>query len=112
MKFTLKTPVSVNSLYADVNGRRVKTKAAKDWQNEAMQEILIQRIKQKKIPKPESVYVIFHRPDKRRFDSGNFSKILLDTFVKMGVLDDDSQLMFEQYQKVYDRKNYCEIEFV
>ena len=110
-------PVSVNSMYISFvdkrtgKMRRVKTKEAKEWQTSALWEIVRQKKRQEK-PKGDTIYVMFHRPNKRRFDSSNYTKILYDTLVVKGILRDDSDLIFEQVQKVYDGKNYVEVDIL
>ncbi len=114
MKFRLPLPISVNAMYRSAyshSGKmgRYKTKEANDWQYEALQEIMVQKRGQKK-PKGNAIYVTFYRKDNRRFDSSNYTKILYDTLVKAGILEDDSDLVFEQLQKQKADKNYCKIE--
>lgn len=117
MKLTLPLPISVNKMYVSgFNGgkfRRWKSKESKEWEDAAMIEISRQRVGQKK-PKGDTIYVTFHitKHGKRKWDSSNYLKILYDTLVTKEVLADDTDLIFEQIQKVYDGKDYCEVEIL
>lgn len=117
MKFILPLPLSVNATYGVTNkgrngkARMYKTQLARDWEDAAMQQIIIQKGRQAK-PKGDTVYVMFYRKDFRRWDSNNALKILYDVLVKKQIIRDDSDLRFEQIQKIQSDKNYCVIEIL
>lgn len=120
MKFILPIPTSVNAMYGTTmnkktgKSRMYKKQAALDWEDEAMKEIMVQRVGQPR-PKGDTIYVTFYRKDKRRWDSNNAIKILYDVLQKKQIVLDDSDIVFEQIQKkqlhgMVGVASYCEVE--
>lgn len=57
--------------------------------------------------------VTYHFPDKRKRDTHNLTKCLLDGLVEAKVIEDDNYMVVEEYTEigVYDKDNeYVEIE--
>ena len=114
MKFTLPLPISVNAMYRSGYSRkgymaRFKTKEAVQWQHRALQEIMVQRVRQVKPPKITGIEVWFYRIDNRRFDCGNHTKLLYDTFVLSGIVKDDNDFTDEHLHKRKAERAYCEV---
>jgi len=89
LRLTLPLPPSVNVAYRNLPGvGRVKTKAYKDWATEAA--LLMKLQARGRIAGAYAIHVEIDRPDKRKRDLSNLLKILEDTIVAQGLVDDDS----------------------
>ena len=114
MIFKFELPVSVNNLYGHKRGGGVYKKAkGKAWENEAMKQIMIQRLGQKK-PHGDRflMMVTVFLADKRRHDLDNLMKQLQDVLVKKEIIPDDN--LIEEIH-IYKRKstykeNYLTVE--
>jgi Holliday junction resolvase RusA-like endonuclease len=89
MSLVLPMPPSVNGAYRNVPGvGRVKTRVYRDWATEAA---LLMKIQARgRIDGPYAIHVEVDRPDKRRRDLSNLLKVLEDTIVAQGLVEDDS----------------------
>lgn len=109
IKLTLPLPPTVNHMYITTpSGARVLTEEAKAWVVEAGFEALRQRKKQgwEKVEKGVQLYadLYFFFPNRRRRDSHNSMKILLDALEK--ILYEDDQFVLPRVQEVLlDREN-------
>jgi crossover junction endodeoxyribonuclease RusA len=84
-------PPSVNNLFSTAkHGKRFITPRYKKWRAEALQLIMVARIKQ--ISGHVNVRVALSPPTKARRDVDNYSKALLDALVAGHVLAYDSQV--------------------
>lgn len=90
LTFTLPVPPSVNALYANVPGKgRVKTKEAKAYATHAA--LLLARQRSSGIKGRVVVtYDVQRFADNRRRDVANLEKILSDSLVSNGIIEDDS----------------------
>jgi Holliday junction resolvase RusA-like endonuclease len=88
VRLTLPFPLSVNNLYAGKR-RRYATPAYKRWKREA--DITIMVARPHRFTVPVRVAVTLHPKDNRRRDADNAQKCLLDSLVRMEVIQDDSQ---------------------
>jgi len=96
LRARLPYPPSTNTAYANVNNRRVKTKAAREY-TQAVQAIIIQHPDWVPLHLAANktatftVEIIAHPPDNRRRDLANLEKIPMDAIFTL--LDaDDSQV--------------------
>ena len=89
LSLVLPIPPSINMAYRNVPGvGRVKTRTYKDWATEAA---LLMKIQAKgRIEGAYAIHVEIDRPDKRRRDLSNLLKVLEDTIVQQGLVEDDS----------------------
>ncbi len=95
MTLTLPYPPSTNNAYATVRGRRVKSKAARQYGASVQAECLRQGASQRAAgwtgDTRLKVEVIVHPPDRRRRDLANVEKLPVDSvFEWLGL--DDSQI--------------------
>jgi Holliday junction resolvase RusA-like endonuclease len=89
ISLVLPMPVSVNAAYRNVPGvGRVKTRAYRDWATEAA--LLMKLQARGSIAGAYAIHVEIDRPDKRRRDLSNMLKVLEDTIVAQGLVEDDS----------------------
>lgn len=89
ISLVLPMPPSVNGAYRNVPGLgRVKTKEYKSWATEAA--ILMKLQARGSIEGAYAIHVEIDRPDKRRRDLSNLLKVLEDTIVANGLVEDDS----------------------
>jgi len=87
-RIELPFPPSVNKLFFNAPGKgRVKTPAYHAWQDEALREIMYQRIKP--VEGEVSISIGLVAPDKRARDCDNLIKAPLDTMVKAKIIKDD-----------------------
>lgn len=95
ISYSLPYPVSVNSLFVEINGKRVKTRLYKEWRTEAGWAIRQQQSGAVRKSITGHVMVILEcvKPDKRKRDASNLLKAVEDLIVEMGVIDDDSFVM-------------------
>jgi Holliday junction resolvase RusA-like endonuclease len=68
----------------------VKTKAYRDWATEAA--LLMKLQARGRIEGPYAMHMEVDRPDRRRRDLTNLIKLVEDTIVKQGLVEDDSLL--------------------
>lgn len=94
-KLILSLPPSINHMYVitKVKGKVIKVynKKANNWYEESLYKINLykQRSKWKLIDDKVIVNLNFYYPDRRRRDSHNMLKILLDVFEEAGIYTDD-----------------------
>lgn len=89
ISLVLPLPPSLNGAYRNVAGiGRVKTKTYKSWATEAA--LLMKLQARGSIAGPYAIHVEIDRPDKRRRDLSNLLKVLEDTIVQQGLVEDDS----------------------
>ena len=88
---TLPYPPSVNTLYATVHGRRVLSKAGREYHKAVAESVAKQGIASFGDARVGYSVTAF-MPDKRRRDLSNLCKILEDSLTYAGVWDDDSQV--------------------
>lgn len=86
----LPIPPSVNNCYTVANGRKIKSKAAKLYQ-QAVCELCVRKNIGHVVGRL-SVKVSVYPSSNRRFDLGNLDKILFDSLQAAGVFADDSQI--------------------
>lgn len=88
-RFSLPYPPSTNSLYATVNGRRVKTQAARDYAELVTQVAKVTKMLQGELGSPPYRLTIhLWAPDRRRRDADNGVKCLQDALLKCTGHDD------------------------
>lgn len=111
MKFTFTMPIVINHLYKQGKHGWYKDQKAVDWQ-----EVALWRIKTTKKNfdgfKGDTVYVTWIRADKRKWDIDSGLKLLLDTLVKGGILEDDNDITEMHIFKRKGESNYCEVEIL
>ena len=104
MIITLPFPVSVNGAYNGGSGqRRFKSKSLKAWLAKCPSE-LSERVK----VYPVHIHYTFAWPCARERDGNNYTKVVLDYLVNMGVLIDDNYkfVASETWSHIgIDRKN-------
>ena len=89
ISLVLPMPPSVNGAYRNVPGvGRVKTRVYRDWATEAA--LLMKMQVRGSIAGAYAIHVEVDRPDKRRRDLSNLLKVLEDTIVAQGLVEDDS----------------------
>ena len=89
LSLTIPIPPSVNGLYASLaNGKRVKSKAYKQWLDEAGWFVLGQRRGAPTITGPVDIEILIRRPSGNS-DVDNRVKATLDLLVKQHVISDD-----------------------
>ena len=92
--FTLSLPPSVNGLYATTaEGRRVKTKAHRDWSGKACNDIRLQAIEQRMQPFAGTFKVSIWASDQgltHARDCDNLAKAAIDAFVKAAFIPADN----------------------
>ena len=94
LSLTLPWPPSTNHLYATVNGRRVKTKAARDYAVAVGQRVVIALATGGTIPSPPyAIFVHGYRPDARRRDLSNLIKCFEDALFD-AIDQDDCQVTY------------------
>jgi len=87
-------PPSLNNLFTNVVGKgRRPAKRYKAWQVVAGTEIMAQRVQWtvKRISGPIEVIITLQH-DRRRMDLDNGAKAIIDTLVKMSIIDDDKNV--------------------
>ena len=93
MTFPLPFPPSSNHAYATVNGRRVKTAAARQYAEEVAWRVH-EHVRALDEPAPNlkgerlKVRIVVHAPDNRRRDLSNLEKLVTDAVFKQLGLDD------------------------
>jgi crossover junction endodeoxyribonuclease RusA len=92
IRLELPWPPSVNAMYANVRGRRVKTKEAKKYEKNVSQICLYNRVN-RMFEGAIKVSIDAYPPDRRRRDIDNILKSLLDSIQSGGVYKDDSQII-------------------
>ena len=88
---TLPFPPSLNNLFVNVAGKgRRPSERYKSWQVVAQTESMVQRVRwpAQRISGPIEITITLQR-DRRRMDLDNGAKAVIDTLVKMNVIDDD-----------------------
>lgn len=95
IRFEVARPPSVNNLYpTGKNGRRFLSPRYKKWRDEAMAEIMVQRIKQlsaiSEIKNAYKLRVEISDQPHPRPDLDNCAKAINDLIVKMALVEDDS----------------------
>lgn len=85
--YNLPVPPGVNNLYpTNANGQRFKSQEYTVWQTQAAWELKQQ--KARPIPGKVEVFITVREP-KRKTDIDGKIKAILDTLVKVGVIDED-----------------------
>ena len=99
----LPLPPSINSYFATFQGRRIISKAGRDFKKFTADYCLVSRV-----PKfgssRLSMCLSIHPRDRRINDLSNRIKSLEDALVQAGVMDDDSQIDFLQVKRGEIRK--------
>jgi Holliday junction resolvase RusA-like endonuclease len=115
MKLTISDtcPSKKNSRINTRSGRSFPSKRFSAWEAIALPELAAQFAGLKITGYPISITMVFFNGDLRRHDLDNQSSSILDTLVKAGVIEDDSQKFVESIQLQYgghDKINpRCEI---
>jgi len=112
MILELPYPPTVNTMYATVNGRRVKSAKARAYQATIMGILSISKVPDFKSHKL-SVTVWVYPPDRRKRDLSNLDKALMDSLVAGGLFDDDSQideLRFVRKEQDPEKKGYVRVQ--
>ena len=99
LRLDLPWPPSVNAMYANVRGRKVKTKVARKYQ-ENVAKICLCVGAGRKYSGSIKVSIDAYPPDRRRRDIDNILKSLLDSIQAGAVYKDDSQII-----ELFVRKN-------
>src|SRR5262245_39720721 len=86
LTFALPIPPSMNEMYANVRGRRVKTRAARRWHHDASWLIKLEA-GGSRIEGPWAIGVVY--PRSMKGDVDNRLKALLDAVVASGIVCDD-----------------------
>ena len=87
-------PPSLNNLFVNVAGKgRRPAKRYASWQVVACTEIMVQRVKwpKNRVGGPVEIQITLER-DRRRMDIDNGAKAIIDTLVKMNIIDDDKNV--------------------
>lgn len=87
--FSIPVPPTTNNLFATVGRRRVQTREYKSWLEAAGWQIKTQRVP--KVEGDVKVTLVITRPTVTS-DLDNRIKPILDSLVKFGVIDDDTQV--------------------
>lgn len=115
MKLTISgtTPSKKNSRINTRSGRSFPSKRFTDWEKPAALELANQFKGCKTTGYPITLTLVFFNADKRRHDLDNQCSSILDTLVKVGVIEDDNQNFVDSIQLQYgghDKENpRCEI---
>lgn len=88
-QFKFPWPPTMNTLWATVRGRRVLTRAGRDYKQQVR---AIVGVVEETFSGDVSVQITLTLPDRRRRDIDNILKILLDSLTYAGVYKDDSQI--------------------
>lgn len=86
--YTMPYPPSANRLWRTFKGRLILSKIGRTYYAKAVKELLPQI--EGKILDPVAVHVRAWRPDKRRRDVHNLTKIVYDALTKAGAWEDDT----------------------
>lgn len=97
-------PPTVNHMHINAHGRRIKTQACRDFQEQTTAEL--QQLWHNKPPFKDRValYIIFSTNNRRRWDIDNRVKALQDCLTFAGVIQDDSQIDFIQIERRYEKE--------
>lgn len=95
IEFTLPLPCSVNELYTVARGRKVLSRKAKAWKDEAFFLTLksLNGNARNIIIGHASIRYDFTFPDHRKRDISNYIKQVEDMIVYAGLIEDDSLVM-------------------
>jgi len=104
---TLPFPPSTNTAYANVRGRRVKTKKAREYSDLVLGECYRQRAYETAWPDAPRLAVRIHvyPPDRRKRDLANLEKLAVDAVFKHLGLDDSLIDDLHLVRKELDRPN-------
>ncbi len=93
--YSLPYPPTVNGLFVEVAGKRIKTKPYRAWRDAAGWAIKQQQVGKvgKSLTGPVALLVECVKPDGRRRDISNLLKACEDLLVEMGVIEDDQNVM-------------------
>ena len=94
----LPLPPSINSYFATFQGRRIISKAGREFKKFTADYCLVNQIP-KFGPSRLSMTIRIHPRDRRINDLSNRIKALEDALVQAGVMDDDCQIDFLQAQR-------------
>jgi len=109
MIFTLPKPPSINHIYGRNGNRTYITNAGQAWITEAGYQLNIQYKRRKPITEEVAFYIKLYICG--RGDIDNYNKALFDLFIKQGVIEDDSQIVFLQIEKIKVRhRNMQKVE--
>lgn len=89
--YSLPYPPTVNGLFVEVAGKRIKTRSYREWRDEAGWAIKQQRVRHTAGPVRLMIQCV--KPDNRKRDISNLTKAVEDLLVEMRVIDDDSMVM-------------------
>jgi crossover junction endodeoxyribonuclease RusA len=91
IKLDLPFPPSVNNLFSQTRaGRRFPSKKYVAWRKQADWHIISARLHKAKLTFPVLIRIELTPVDKRPRDGDNFTKGILDSLVRTGVLPDDN----------------------
>jgi len=92
LQFTLPWPPSVNHYYAVFRGRKIMSKAGRDYQKAAALSVLEQVGRPETILGPVELRIVAYVPDRRKRDLSNLVKPPEDALVHARLIGDDCQV--------------------
>ena len=102
-RFSVPYPPSTNTLYATVNGRRVKSKAARDYTDVVGDMASIMRARVGTPAPPYGLTIELYAPDLRRRDADNGVKCLQDALLRGTGRDDAEVVSLHVFKRGVDR---------
>lgn len=87
-------PPTVNSYYSVARGRKILSKAGRDFKRRCM----LQSFEPLHLTENISLFLYYVPPDKRRRDIDNLSKAVLDALTDNKIYEDDSQVKHLEMQ--------------
>jgi crossover junction endodeoxyribonuclease RusA len=90
LELTLPWPPSINHYWRNFRGRTVISAKGRQWQKDAMAELLLQGVPRNKLSCRLAISIDQYPPDRRRRDIDNPVKVANDLLVYAGVIADDS----------------------
>ncbi len=91
LELLLPFPPSLNSYYRTVNNRILISKRGREYRNEVVGLVVLQRLKRFDDNRVE-VSIMLRPPDKRRRDLDNYLKVVFDAITHSGLWSDDSNV--------------------
>lgn len=97
----LPIPPTVNHFHVPRRGGKGLTKSSKAraYQRDAIILIRAMNLHKENIKKPVKLKLVFHPKTKARYDVSNFLKVLEDSLVKGGFLEDDHWIEYDGIYK-------------